>query len=103
LPEGEEDVSLYMVDDAAKRKTAKGDIYSLGIVLIELGFWCKINSLLKRESRAKMVEDLGFKCGAVYQGVVRFCLARGKEDEEADPSDRELIENIIQDLASLRA
>jgi len=103
VPDDETAASLYLLDDATKRKTAKGDIYSLGIVLIELGYWYNMESLLKKENRNKLVEDLGFKCGAVYQSVVRACLACENDEETSDTSDRELMGNILEDLASCRA
>ncbi|KAI4252254.1 MAG: hypothetical protein LQ352_004386 [Teloschistes flavicans] len=68
------------------------DIYSLGLILLEIGLWMPISKLWKtRYSRANFksrlqtvyTRKLAGKCGTNYMKVVEHCLRAG--DETSDP------------------
>ncbi|KAF2502222.1 hypothetical protein BU16DRAFT_611913, partial [Lophium mytilinum] len=62
--EGDHDITLYLPRDPKKRKTAAGDVYALGIMLLEIGFWYNVESLVRKESLDVLVAELGFRCGS---------------------------------------
>ncbi len=66
-----------------KRYKAAYDIYSLGLILLEIGLWMPISSLWKTKytrSDFKLrlqtiyVKKLAAKCGSAYMRVVDYCL-----------------------------
>ena len=82
--------------EPARRFRHSYDIYSMGLVLLEIGLW---QSLQKFESEnwtdayafrrfvlERLVPDLWGQCGSIYGGVVKDCLTMstdiGLEDEE---------------------
>lgn len=65
------------------------DIYSLGLLLLEIGLWMPISKLWKtRYTRANFksrlqtiyARKLAGKCGTKYLGVVEFCMKAGDQD-----------------------
>ena len=72
------------------------DIYSLGLVLLEIGLWQNLQTFdngqwddayaFRKFVLNKLVPDLWGQCGSIYGGVVRDCLEMssdiGLEDEE---------------------
>ncbi|KAI9883837.1 MAG: Ribosome biogenesis protein erb1 [Watsoniomyces obsoletus] len=102
------------------------DIYSLGLVLLEIGLWKSIQDFRKRCNYSPvmfrdkvvlnvLVPGLGSKTGRRYQSVVERCLlgskttggggGTGKEAKEAEEEDMRVerdMEWIVQMLESLR-
>ena len=85
------------------------DVYSLGLVLLEIGLWKNINDFRKRYTPAQfrdkvvlhaLVPGLGSKTGRRYQAVVERCLnsqnAKGSDEVE------KAMEWIVLTLESLR-
>ena len=70
------------------------DVYSLGVVLLELGLWRPLERFerelkgqdggMMREVLLGVAEELGITMGARYREVVKWCL--GVEDEEVRPA-----------------
>ncbi|KAL8815372.1 MAG: hypothetical protein Q9223_005480 [Gallowayella weberi] len=67
------------------------DIYSLGLLLLEIGLWMPISKLWKtRYTRANFksrlqtiyARKLAGKCGNKYLGVVEFCMKAGDQDHQ---------------------
>ncbi|MCJ1314227.1 hypothetical protein MMC25_007907 [Agyrium rufum] len=59
------------------------DVYSLGMILLEIGLWTRLSTIgegardmkaFTERVKAKHVPKLGYKCGTIYEGVVRGCL-----------------------------
>ncbi|KAL8677377.1 MAG: hypothetical protein Q9186_006175, partial [Xanthomendoza sp. 1 TL-2023] len=72
------------------------DLYSLGLLLLEIGLWMPISKLWKtRYTRANFktrlqtiyARKLAGKCGNKYLGVVEFCMKAGDQDHQSH-SDR---------------
>lgn len=70
----------------------KHDIYSLGVVLLEIGLWKGLSDFNDRKNKHEVYSreellriaksTLPFAMGRTYWGVVNRCLGGGKEDEE---------------------
>ena len=67
------------------------DIYSLGLVLLEIGLWMPLNKLwktkyarsdFKARLQAIYAKKLAAKCGSAYMGVVEYCLRAVDEDSQ---------------------
>ena len=76
------------------------DIFSLGLVLLEIGLWQSIDSLTAEITdfsteefrgflRKRVVPDLRSQCGAIYEGVVQQCLGI-TWGEGRDPKEEEM-------------
>jgi len=98
------------------------DVYSLGIALLEMGFWQNIEALLQgqphigdeynymepfelRRRIVSIVHDfMPFQCGDTYTNVVVACLMVDPEyDEEGLAEQRELCAKVAAGLAECRA
>jgi hypothetical protein len=92
------------------------DVYSLGILLLEIGLWKELkhdnpddeNSEdhyeRKRWICRDYLEDLRWTCGDTYADVVLSCLRIDCSDDEAGiASERELCAKIVADLEGCRA
>ncbi|KAL8692907.1 MAG: hypothetical protein Q9218_002165 [Villophora microphyllina] len=73
------------------------DVYSLGLILLEVGLWMPISKLWKtRYTRANFksrlqtiyTRKLAGKCGSNYKKVVEFCLTLGDETSIPEGSDK---------------
>lgn len=72
-------------DGNSKREyRASFDVYSLGLILLEIGLWMPLNSFMKPrydlatfKSRIETIyaKKLGQKCGSIYMRVVESCLS----------------------------
>lgn len=73
------------------------DIYALGLVLLEIGMWAPLNSLLSKgyytsgrttvlhkEILEEVLPDLAGNMGATYRDVVRECLKMGFDSGEGE-------------------
>lgn len=69
------------------------DVYSLGLVLLEIGLWQSIESFVEGITdfttedfrgylKERVVPDLRGQCGSIYEQVVQECLATRVDDEE---------------------
>jgi Prion-inhibition and propagation len=102
------------------------DIYSLGIVLYEIAVWrnfsavvgklgisrCSSNEmqkvrerLLDTDSTQGLFQGLEFRVGALYAGVVRFCIGGELEDNNINPDEFVTLfsERVVQTLGKCRA
>jgi hypothetical protein len=93
------------------------DIYSLGILLLEIGLWRQLRIREKydnddgedhyerrREICRYYLPELRWTCGDIYANVVLRCLMIDCSDEEAAmASERELCAKIVADLEGCRA
>lgn len=106
--------------------TALHDLYSLGIVLLEIGLWKATTDMLKairtgqkfdirqwtkgshvQEVLLKFTSQLGFIAGSVYQEIVAVLLTAGEEDPDSrdwqkTPSDRRIL-HVIAALSEICA
>lgn len=73
------------------------DIYSLGLILLEIGLWMPLNKLWKTKysrsgfkSRLQAIyaPKMSAKCGRAYMNAVDYCLRAVDEDESARAYDR---------------
>lgn len=85
------------------------DIYSLGLVLLEIGMWKALQPYHKpnypaekwrKVVRSALVPSLGSKAGRIYREVVERCLSDNNSlsNVEAD----QLMESVVRDLESIR-
>ena len=99
-PECDVNIDLYKHPDkaanAARRFRHSYDIYSMGLVLLEIGLWQSLKKFedanwndpyaFRKYVLERLVPDLWGQCGSIYGGVVRDCLTMstdiGLEDEE---------------------
>jgi hypothetical protein len=93
------------------------DVYSLGILLLEVGLWQQLNIdedfddedgedhyERRRWICRSYLEDLRWACGDTYADVVLSCLMVDcSDDEAAMASERELCAKIVADLEGCRA
>ena len=93
------------------------DVYSLGIFLLEIGLWGKLQNYddsndeggqdhyeRRRWICRSYLEDLRWTCGDTYADVVLSCLMIDCSDDEASmASERELCAKIVADLEGCRA
>jgi hypothetical protein len=93
------------------------DVYSLGILLLEIGLWRKLyvdedsndedgedHYERRRWICRAYLEDLRWACGDTYANVVFSCLMVDCSDDEAGmASERELCAKIVADLEGCRA
>ncbi|KAK5097621.1 hypothetical protein LTR70_000666 [Exophiala xenobiotica] len=125
---------LYRHPDALGRSDVRSkkswDIYSLGVVLIELAFWKSIGDILDlhvgqrrawsrlRKVREMLLSDeflnrVGVEAGEIYQDVVRRCIAGGmllgipEGVDEGEPDvgaemQRVLSELVVGKLSSMK-
>lgn len=93
-------INIYQHPDKvakpARRFRHSYDIYSVGLVLLEIGLWQSLQGFENREWAdayafrdyvlKRLVPDLWGSCGSIYGGVVKDCLTMssdiGLEDEE---------------------
>ena len=93
-------INIYQHPDKAanpaRRFRHSYDIYSLGLVLLEIGLWQKLETFgngvwvdayaFRTYVLNKLVPELWGQCGSIYGGVVKDCLKMssdvGLEDEE---------------------
>jgi hypothetical protein len=93
------------------------DVYSLGILLLEVGLWRRLSIReeldgddgedhyeRRRWICREYLEDLRWACGDTYADVVLKCLMIDCSDEETSmASERELCAKIVADLEGCRA
>jgi hypothetical protein len=87
------------------------DIYSLGLVLLEIGLWKSIRAVYKpRYSHAvfreKIIQGLapalGAKTGSIYKSVVERCLTFDESAEKEDMTPHEVLEWVVITLEGLK-
>ena len=82
-------------DHQFKRFRPRFDWYSLGILLVEVGFWSPIDTIMEKSSRVdkwtfatvllqEKVPLLSFHMGSPYTNVVRECLANLQDDRDLE-------------------
>ena len=86
------------------------DIYSLGLVLLEIGLWKVLTTYHKSHYSAErwrdkvvlpvLVPGLGSKVGKRYKEVVDMCLGVGEDLTSAEAG--KLMENVVNKLESIR-
>jgi len=102
------------------------DIYSLGIVLYEIALWRKFGSVMQKigisscspkvmqkvrerlldtKSTQGLFNDLEFRVGTMYAGVVKSCVGGEFEGTNINPEEfvRLFFENVVQMLGKCRA
>ncbi|KAI4174613.1 MAG: hypothetical protein LQ343_002186 [Gyalolechia ehrenbergii] len=89
------------------------DIYSLGLILLEIGLWMPISKLWKtRYTRSQFkhrlqtiyTKKLAGKCGSKYMNVVEFCLKADDQDymvKDMDPIQSGQIDSLTASQNSL--
>ncbi|KAJ8132799.1 hypothetical protein O1611_g825 [Lasiodiplodia mahajangana] len=87
------------------------DLYSLGVVLCEIGRWALVGSTVRRKMadrtewhsylRSKVLSEMGWRMGKRYQSAVRTLLDCQLPDDEgsSDFFEREYFEKVIQPLS----
>ena len=77
------DIYRHPEDDGGEKATPAHDIYSLGLILLEVGLWVPLSKLWKskydRETFRERLQriysaKLASKCGSKYMRIVRRCL-----------------------------
>ncbi len=86
------------------------DIYSLGLVLLEIGLWKQLQAYYRPHYSAErfrdkvvlqnLVPNLGSKTGRLYREIVEHCLS-AREDLTSQEAGQ-LMEYVVGNLESLR-
>ncbi|KAF2761896.1 hypothetical protein EJ05DRAFT_188374 [Pseudovirgaria hyperparasitica] len=86
------------------------DIYSLGLVLLEIGLWRSVRSLYKPKYSHTVFKEkvlqlgvpaLGSKTGSLYRGIVEKCISYDDQDEKHPMSPHQMMEQVVSTLESL--
>jgi serine/threonine protein kinase len=99
---------------ARDRYSRAYDIYSLGIVLLEIGYWRRMSEFwhedytmdtFREDLCAFHVPNLGPKVGKIYMEVVQKCLSGDLVDEQTDEngSQRGFYWKVVKELCKLVA
>ena len=109
----------YLQNEGRIRYRPEFDYYSLGILLLEIGYWKPFDKITTRESgssehvlndlRGKVVPELGKTMGLTYQNVVDRCLSADFGFPEFDEANADVFpslkssfaENVVEKLKSL--
>jgi len=97
------------VANRSRRFRHSYDIYSLGLVLLEIGLWQDLQAFdasrwkdaygFQRFVLDRLVPHLWGQCGAIYGGVVKECLTMKSDDSDlAEKGQRRLAWNIAERL-----
>ncbi|KAH6975230.1 hypothetical protein BKA56DRAFT_489406 [Ilyonectria sp. MPI-CAGE-AT-0026] len=100
--------------DPKRRYRHAYDVYSLGILLLEVGLWEKLRNYpdddeedhyeRRREICRDYLDRLRWACGDTYADVVLSCLMIDSSDDEVGKaSERELCARIVADLEGCQA
>ena len=94
--------------DPAHRFRHSYDIYSIGLVLLEIGLWQNLQTSdnegwkdsydFREYVLKKLVPDLWGQCGSIYGGVVRDCLTMSSDIRLEDEGGRRLAWSIAERL-----
>ena len=94
--------------DPAHRFRHSYDIYSIGLVLLEIGLWQNLQASdnegwkdsydFRKYVLKKLVPDLWGQCGSIYGGVVRDCLTMSSDIRLEDERGRRLAWSIAERL-----
>ncbi|KAK2615954.1 hypothetical protein N8I77_002675 [Diaporthe amygdali] len=112
-----EDTKLeqYYHPEAHRGFTKQRDLYSLGVVLVEIGRWALVESVSESTRRklkdrnawqkyllAKHVPELGWRMGRRYQSVTRTLLQGSLPDDDDDDVlfEQEYFNKVLQPLSS---
>jgi hypothetical protein len=109
----------YYHPDAHLGFSKQRDLYSLGVVLCEIGRWALIADSVSERRRKRLtsrkawqdymisnvVEDLGWRMGALYQQTVRKLLDSSLPTDDAGDADfaEQFFEGVIQPLSMCNA
>ncbi len=97
-------------EEPARRFRHTYDIYSLGLVLLEIGLWRNLGTFMPEKGLdppivsqklilTQLVSDLWGQCGAIYGEVVKECLSmRSDDDCLEEESQRKLCWDIAERL-----
>jgi hypothetical protein len=116
------DRDFYVHPSSRSGFKTKHDIYSLGVVLFEIGLWSPLREKLTealqkdysritaenlKDELIKSVPLLGHSMGTVYRDVVHTCLTGGYAEGVPDPDEemlaRAVFTDIITPLGNLKA
>ncbi|GAW14647.1 hypothetical protein ANO14919_040500 [Xylariales sp. No.14919] len=115
------DLEHYYHPSAEKGFSRRIDLYSLGVVLCEIGRWGLVRSTVPDQARRKMVDrvawrnylvrkvlaDIGWRMGEKYQSAVRTLLECQLPDDENGNSgeffEQEYFEKVIRPLSACSA
>jgi len=87
------------------------DIYSLGLILLEIGLWKSIrviykprysHTIFKEKIIQGLVPALGSKTGSIFRTVVERCLTYDEEQEKEQLSPHEMMEWVVITLEGLK-
>jgi hypothetical protein len=107
------DLQYYYHPDATKGFSKRLDLYSLGIVLCEIGSWGLVMDWIPEDKKFKLqsrewsrdymmnsvLEDLGWRMGKQHQSAVRTLLAcRLPTDDDADLFAQQFYEKVLKPL-----
>ncbi|KAI3318775.1 hypothetical protein HD806DRAFT_510921 [Xylariaceae sp. AK1471] len=117
------ELEYYYHPSADKGFSRRIDLYSLGVVLCEIGRWGLVGSTVSEKTRRKMVDrtawrnylvskvltDIGWRMGEKYQAAVRTLLECRLPDDDNNADDdggffeQQYFEKVIQPLSACSA
>jgi hypothetical protein len=112
-PLGDSSLEYYYHPEAEKGFTKARDLYSLGVVLCEIGRWSLMRDISERRKRklqsrglwqeylcTDVVNDLGWRMGKKYQTVVKTLLSSGlpSDDDGEEFFTQQYIKDVMKPL-----
>lgn len=114
------ELEYYYHPSAEKGFSRRTDLYSLGVVLCEIGRWGLVGDTVSERTRHKMVDrhawqgymlrkiltDMGWRMGDRYQRAVRTLLESRLPDDDPDDGglfEQQYFEKVIQPLGTCSA
>lgn len=105
-------INIYQHPDKTANPTIRFrhsyDIYSMGLVLLEIGLWQNLQTFnpgerddaftFRRSVLKELVPDLWGQCGSIYGGVVKDCLTMSSDVRLEDEEGRRLAWSMAERL-----
>ncbi len=98
---------LHPEESKIKRYIKNYDVYSLGVVLLQIGLWEPINTITRRlgedfmmwpEDLCEICKELGLTMGSRYQRLVTWCL---KLKSNSIIKDMEFVQEVLDPLEDM--
>lgn len=109
-----DDIEFYYHPEAVHEFTKLRDLYSLGIVLFEIGSWALVSQRVRDFKKMDLptlhnflkgiaVDDLGWRIGAIYRDVVKTLLSSDLPEDDDEALAQAFFLRILRELDTCKA